>query len=127
MAETMRAVAQFGQAFNVSVVDRPIPSILNATDVIVRINASAICGSDLHNYRTETGTQEEPFYYGHEGIGHVVEVGDSVQFLSVGDYVVIPDNYDNGHWTLEPDVYDPAIGANGLQCKLYLSERGAFN
>ncbi|KAL4956292.1 hypothetical protein BDW69DRAFT_203417 [Aspergillus filifer] len=115
MAETMRAVAQFGQAFNVSVVDRAIPSILNATDVIVRINASAICGSDLHNYRTETGTQEEPFYYGHEGIGHVVEVGDSVQFLSVGDYVVIPDNYDNGHWTLEPDVYDPAIGAEGLQ------------
>jgi threonine dehydrogenase-like Zn-dependent dehydrogenase len=57
----------------------PIPKILNATDAIVRINASAICGSDLHNYRAA------PYLYGHEGIGHVVEVGDAVQYLNVGD------------------------------------------
>ncbi|KAL4934240.1 uncharacterized protein BDV17DRAFT_285964 [Aspergillus undulatus] len=115
MAETIRAVAQFGQAFNVSVVDRPFPVIQNATDVIVRMNASAICGSDLHYYRTQTGSEDEPYYYGHEGIGHVVEVGDSVQFLNVGDYVVVPDNFDNGHFTLEPDYYNSEGVASGLQ------------
>ncbi|KAL3435342.1 GroES-like protein [Aspergillus tetrazonus] len=111
----MRAVAQFGQAFNVSVIDKPVPTTLNSTDVVVRLNASAICGSDLHSYRTSAGSQEHPFLYGHEGIGHVVEVGDSVQFLSVGDYVVIPDNVDNGHFTLEPDAYIPSLGLGGVE------------
>ncbi|KAL4744548.1 hypothetical protein BDW72DRAFT_208933 [Aspergillus terricola var. indicus] len=106
----MRAVAQFGQALNVWAIDRPVPAILNSTDVVVRLNASAICGSDLHSYRTSSGSPEHPFLYGHEGIGHVVEVGDSVQFFSVGDYVVIPDNFDNGHFTLEPDTYVPSLG-----------------
>ena len=50
MSLTMRAVAQFVQAFNVSVMDRPVPTILNSTDVVVRLNAPAICGSDLHSY-----------------------------------------------------------------------------
>ncbi|KAL4762632.1 uncharacterized protein BDW70DRAFT_149157 [Aspergillus foveolatus] len=113
----MRAVAQFGQAFNVSVIDRPVPTILNSTDVVVRLNASAICGSDLHSYRTSAGSPEHPFLYGHEGIGHVVEVGDSVQFLSVGDYVVIPDNVDNGHFTLEPDTYIPSLGLGGVEAE----------
>ncbi|KAL4914951.1 GroES-like protein [Aspergillus aurantiobrunneus] len=117
MASTMRAVAQFGQAFNVSVIDQPVPTILNATDVVVRLNASAICGSDLHYYRTSTGSEEQPFLYGHEGIGHVVEVGDSIQFLSVGDYVVIPDNFDNGHFTLEQDTYIPDNSASGMQAE----------
>ncbi|KAL4901006.1 hypothetical protein BDW74DRAFT_182339 [Aspergillus multicolor] len=115
MSLTMRAVAQFGTPFNVSVIDRPIPTILNATDVIVRMNASAICGSDLHSYRTSSGSEEHPYLYGHEGIGHVVEVGESVQFLSVGDYVVIPDNFDNGHFTLEPDAYAPELGSGGVE------------
>ncbi|KAL4981327.1 hypothetical protein BDW68DRAFT_183610 [Aspergillus falconensis] len=110
----MRAVAQFGQAFNVSVVYRPLPTIPNSTDAIVRLNASAICGSDLHSYRTSSGSQEHPFLYGHEGIGHV-EVGDSVQFLSVVDYGVIPDNIDNGHFTLEPDIYVPSLGPGGVE------------
>jgi threonine dehydrogenase-like Zn-dependent dehydrogenase len=48
MAGVMRAIAQLGQAYNVSVIKVPIPSILNATDVIVKINATAICGRDLH-------------------------------------------------------------------------------
>ncbi|KAL4861876.1 hypothetical protein BDV12DRAFT_203569 [Aspergillus spectabilis] len=109
MGSFIRAVAQFGSAFNVSVIDQPLPTLLNSTDVIVRINASGICGSDLHNYRTETGSAELPYTHGHEAIGHVVEVGDAVQFLSVGDYVVIPDNLDNGHYTYEPDTFVPDL------------------
>jgi threonine dehydrogenase-like Zn-dependent dehydrogenase len=114
MTAMMRAVAQFGQALNVSVVDVPVPTILNATDVIVKINMSAICGSDMHTYHAESGSPEQPYLYGHEAIGYVTEAGDAVQFLRVGDYVVIPDNLDNGHWTSEPDVYDPPLGFGGL-------------
>ncbi|KAL2833903.1 hypothetical protein BDW59DRAFT_179519 [Aspergillus cavernicola] len=113
MASTMRAVAQFGQAFNVSVIDRPIPNIISETDVVVRMNASAICGSDLHSYRVSSGFEEAPYLYGHEGIGHVVKVGDSVQFLTVGDYVVIPNNFDDGHFTLEPDSFNPGLSPGG--------------
>ncbi|KZL64082.1 alcohol dehydrogenase protein [Colletotrichum incanum] len=113
--DTMRAVAQLGQAYNVSVIDIPVPNILNATDVIVRLNLSAICGSDLHTYHTPVGSSEQPYLYGHEGLGYVTEVGDAVQFLNVGDYVIIPDNLDNGHFTSEPDSYFPPLGFGGLQ------------
>ncbi|EXA35669.1 hypothetical protein NW761_005474 [Fusarium oxysporum] len=101
---TMRAVAQLGVAFNVSIIDVPAPRILNGTDVIVKINATAICGSDLHSYHVESGSEGLPFLYGHEGIGVITEIGDAVQYLNVGDYVVIPDNLDSGHFTVEPDT-----------------------
>jgi hypothetical protein len=48
---TMRAVLWEGNAFNVSVADVPRPSIINATDTIVKLSRAAICGSDLHIYR----------------------------------------------------------------------------
>ncbi|KAF2124266.1 GroES-like protein [Dothidotthia symphoricarpi CBS 119687] len=118
----MRGVVGLGQAYNVSVIDVPIPTILNATDVIVRMNMSAICGSDMHFYHTESGSPESPWYYGHEGIGYVTEIGDAVQFLSVGDYVVIPDNVDSGHYTPGPNIFDPSLtfgagpeGLDGMQ------------
>jgi threonine dehydrogenase-like Zn-dependent dehydrogenase len=115
MGSLMRAVVQLGMAYNVSVIDVPVPTILNATDVIVRINATAICGSDLHLYRVPTGSTEQPYLYGHEAIGYVTEIGDAVQFLNVGDYVIIPDNVDNGHFTLEPDAYQSPSVFGGLQ------------
>ena len=115
MAGMMRAVAQLGQALNVSIIDIPIPNMQNATDVIVRLNATAICGSDLHSYHVPSGSLDQPFLYGHEAIGYVTEVGDAVQFLNVGDYVVIPDNLDNGHYTFEPDTYVVPLGFGGLR------------
>lgn len=115
MASLMRAVAQLGQAYNVSVIDIPVPTLIAPTDAIVRINASAICGSDLHTYHVASGSQDAPLLYGHEAIGYVTEVGDAVQFLTVGDYVVIPDNLDNGHYTLEPDHYQVPLGFGGVQ------------
>jgi threonine dehydrogenase-like Zn-dependent dehydrogenase len=103
MTGLMRAVAQLGTALNVSVIDVPIPSIVNATDVIVKINATAICGTDLHSYRQPTGSSEQPYLYGHEAIGYITEIGSEVTALSVGDYVVIPDNVDDGRFSYEPD------------------------
>ncbi|KAI0098993.1 alcohol dehydrogenase [Hypoxylon sp. NC0597] len=110
---TMRAVAQLGVANNVSVIDWPVPTIVNNTDAIVRLNLSAICGSDLHNYHTESGSPQLPYLYGHEGLGVVTEVGDAVRYFNVGDYVVIPDNVDSGHYTIEPYDYYPPLSYGG--------------
>jgi threonine dehydrogenase-like Zn-dependent dehydrogenase len=98
MTAMMRTVAQFGQALNVSVINVTVPTTLNATDVIIKINMSAICGSDMHTYHVETGTPEQPYLYGHEAIGYVTNIGDAVQSLSVGNYVVIPMGYEDDEW-----------------------------
>ncbi|KAM5344112.1 hypothetical protein ACJ41O_012649 [Fusarium nematophilum] len=99
----MRAVALVG-AYNISVIDVPIPRLQYPTDAIVRITASAICGSDLHYYHEGLGTPEQPVPIGHEAIGYVESIGDAVQSLQVGDYVVIPDNVDDGHFSFGPDL-----------------------
>ncbi|OAA35485.1 alcohol dehydrogenase [Beauveria brongniartii RCEF 3172] len=95
---SMRAVAWLGQPYNVSVIDMPMPSIVNETDVVVRITSSAICGSDLHFYHGYSGSPNVPWGLGHEAVGYVSEIGDAVTSLHVGDYVIVPDNADHGHW-----------------------------
>jgi len=97
---TMRAAVLVG-AYNISIVDWPMPVLQNATDAIVRVTASAICGSDLHFYHQGS---EQPMPIGHEAIGYIESIGDAVQSLQVGDYVVIPDNVDDGHFTFGPDL-----------------------
>ncbi|KAF7556167.1 hypothetical protein G7Z17_g1613 [Cylindrodendrum hubeiense] len=99
----MRAVALIG-AYNVSVIDLAVPVLQNATDAIVRITASAICGSDLHFYHQGNGSPEHPTPIGHEAIGFIESIGDAVQSLQVGDYVVIPDNVDDGHFNFGPEL-----------------------
>ncbi|KAK1544418.1 alcohol dehydrogenase GroES-like domain-containing protein [Colletotrichum paranaense] len=76
----------------------PVPTITNQTDVVVRITSSAICGSDLHMYHGFGGTPNVPYGFGHEAVGYVSSVGDAISSLEVGDYVIIPDNADDGHW-----------------------------
>lgn len=66
------------------------PEILAPTDAIVRITATAICGSDLHLYDGYMPTMERGDVLGHEPMGEVVEVGSAVKNLKVGDRVVVP-------------------------------------
>jgi threonine dehydrogenase-like Zn-dependent dehydrogenase len=68
----------------------PDPKIIDARDVIVKITATAICGSDLHLYGGYVPTMEEGDILGHEPMGEVVEVGRDVKKLNVGDRVVVP-------------------------------------
>lgn len=114
MQSMMRAVALAG-AYNIIVVDVPKPTIENSTDALVRITASAICGSDLHYYHQGQDSPEEPVPIGHEAIGYIEEVGDAVEFLSVGDYVVIPFALDDGHFQYGPTVDYVRAGAGGMQ------------
>ncbi|OHF00575.1 alcohol dehydrogenase GroES-like domain-containing protein [Colletotrichum orchidophilum] len=88
LSGTMRAVV-FNGPQSVSVEQRPIPTIQDDGDVIVKVQATALCGSELHVFRghqpSETG-----FIMGHEFTGSVVEKGAAVTSLNIGDRVVSP-------------------------------------
>jgi 2-desacetyl-2-hydroxyethyl bacteriochlorophyllide A dehydrogenase len=82
----MRAVT-FQAPGEVLVEDVPEPELLDPSDAIVRIEASGVCGSDLHIYHGRV--QIEPgFTIGHEYVGTVIAAGERVQALSVGDRVL---------------------------------------
>ncbi len=85
----MKAVCWTGRN-SVSVENVSDPRILNAHDAIVKVSATAICGSDLHLYDGYVPTMERGDVLGHEFMGEVVELGNDVQNLAVGDRVVVP-------------------------------------
>lgn len=85
----MKATCWMGKT-NVQVQEVPDPKILNRRDAIVRITATAICGSDLHLYNGFVPSMMKGDILGHEFMGEVVEVGPDVQNLRVGDRVVVP-------------------------------------
>lgn len=82
----MRAVT-FQAPGEVRIEDRPEPSLEADDDAIVRVEATGICGSDLHIYHGRV--QIEPgFVIGHEFVGTVVEAGDGVSEIAIGDRVL---------------------------------------
>ena len=82
----MRAVT-FQAPGVVSVEERPSPELIDPDDAIVRIEATGVCGSDLHIYHGRV--QIEPgFTIGHEYVGTVLAAGDAVTRVAVGDRVL---------------------------------------
>ena len=67
----------------------PDPRIERGTDAIVRVDAVTICGTDLHILKGDVPEVTEGRILGHEAVGTVVEIGDSVQNLKVGDRVLV--------------------------------------
>src|SRR4028119_899775 len=82
---------------NVTVETVPDPVLRDATDAIVRVTSTAICGSDLHLYKVLAPYLTPGDVLGHEFMGEVVEVGSGVSRLQVGDRVVVPFNISCGH------------------------------
>lgn len=84
----MKAVV-FDGPRKISIQDRPVPELKSPQDIIVKVSATALCGSELHVYRghqpSETG-----FIMGHEFTGTVTEVGSEVKTVTIGDKVVAP-------------------------------------
>jgi len=85
----MKANCWYG-THDIRVEDVPDPKILNPRDAIVQITATAICGSDLHLYDGYIPGMEKGDILGHEFMGEIVELGDEVKNLKVGDRVVVP-------------------------------------
>ena len=67
----------------------PDPKIEAATDAIVRIDTSTICGTDLHILKGDVPEVEPGRILGHEAVGTVVEVGGAVSTLAPGDRVLV--------------------------------------
>lgn len=65
----------------------PEPRLRGPRDVIVRVRAAAICGSDVHGMDGSTGRRRPPIIMGHEAAGEIVEVGSEVARFAVGDRV----------------------------------------
>jgi threonine dehydrogenase-like Zn-dependent dehydrogenase len=68
----------------------PDPKIQNARDAIIRVTATAICGSDVHLMDGYMPTMKSGDILGHEFMGEVTEVGSAVTNLQIGDRVVVP-------------------------------------
>jgi len=58
-----------------------------ANEVLIRIHACGICGSDVHGYDGSTGRRIPPIIMGHEASGEIAEIGSSVKGWKIGDRV----------------------------------------
>jgi threonine dehydrogenase-like Zn-dependent dehydrogenase len=85
----MRALTYHG-AHDVRVDTVPDPVIEEADDILLKVTATAICGSDLHLYRGKIPATESGDIFGHEFMGIVEEAGSKVTAVKPGDRVVIP-------------------------------------
>lgn len=85
----MKALTYQG-AHDVRVENVPDPVLQDAEDVVLRITATAICGSDLHLYRGKVPGMKDGDILGHEFMGVVEDVGSGVTKLERGDRVVVP-------------------------------------
>jgi threonine dehydrogenase-like Zn-dependent dehydrogenase len=97
----MRAVTWQG-AKDIRVDNVPDPTIEAATDIVIRVTSSGLCGSDLHLYEVLAPFMEPGDIVGHEPMGVVEAVGADVHHLDIGDRVVVPFNVSCGHcWMCE--------------------------
>ncbi|RKN42636.1 zinc-dependent alcohol dehydrogenase [Micromonospora endolithica] len=84
----MRALCWEGVG-KLAVRDVPEPTIRAEGDIVVRVRASSVCGSDLHLINGFVPAMREGDILGHEFMGEVVETGPDVRRLKVGDRVVV--------------------------------------
>src|SRR5207344_673931 len=67
----------------------PDPELIDPTDVIVQVDTTTICGTDLHILKGDVPAVTDGRILGHEGVGTITEVGQAVSKLAVGDRVII--------------------------------------
>jgi alcohol dehydrogenase len=84
----MKALVYLGPA-KMALQDRPVPQITAATDAIVRITKTTICGTDLHILKGDVPTCTPGRILGHEGVGVVDKVGPGVAAFKPGDHVLV--------------------------------------
>ncbi len=89
MAETMKAVRKAAAEPGLVMEDVPLPQV-SADDVLVRVEAASICGTDLHIWKWDRWASRRikpALTLGHEFCGTVVEIGKRVSSVQVGEYI----------------------------------------
>ena len=89
--KTMRAVIKARPEPGFELREVPVPQI-GPRDVLIKVRATSICGTDLHSYRWDPWAQSRikpPLIVGHEFCGDVVAVGREVRTVKEGDYVSV--------------------------------------
>jgi len=90
MTGTMRAVVKPARQPGLLLTTVDVPAI-GPRDVLIKVRATSICGTDLHLYNWDSWAQGRikhvPFVQGHELCGDVVEVGPEVAALKAGDFI----------------------------------------
>ena len=81
---------------NLQVTEAPRPEI-GPRDLLVRVRACGICGSDIHGYDGSTGRRIPPLIMGHEAAGVVESVGDDVNGFAIGDHITFDSTVSCGH------------------------------
>jgi alcohol dehydrogenase len=69
--------------------EAPEPKLQTATDALVQVDTTTICGTDLHILKGDVPAVTDGRILGHEGVGTITEVGSAVKGLAVGDRVII--------------------------------------
>jgi len=92
----MKAVI-FHAIGDIRIEEVPEPTIEKPTDAIVRLTASAICGTDLHFVRGTFSGVDKGQILGHEAVGVVESVGAEVSAIEVGQRVIIPSTIGCGY------------------------------
>jgi alcohol dehydrogenase len=90
------------------------PVILQPTDVIVKMDVTTICGTDLHILKGDVPAVTPGRILGHEGVGTITEVGSAVTGLKVGDQVILSCVSACGHCDFcKQGVFSHCLGTEG--------------
>ena len=117
--------AQIKNKCKLEIINLPIPKIDKKNNVLIKIKAVGICGSDIGIYNNEISTVKYPIIIGHELIGIVKEIGSNVKNLKIGDRVIINqiincNNCDfckNGHHNLCDNILVRGVYTDGGCCE----------
>jgi len=87
--------AVFYKKEDLRIEDLPMPEIINENDVLIRVRACGICGTDMHIFDGDEGAAPTPAgtVLGHEFAGEVVKTGASVRSVKAGDRVCVDPNW----------------------------------
>lgn len=88
IAGVMKALVYHGPGKK-TLVDVPKPALEEASDAIIRITKTTLCGTDLHILKGDVPTVKEGRVLGHEGIGVIEEIGTCNSRFRVGDHVLV--------------------------------------
>ncbi|MCV7419489.1 alcohol dehydrogenase catalytic domain-containing protein [Mycobacterium yunnanensis] len=80
----------FGGPGQMAWTDVPDPHVIDPTDVVVRVDTTTICGTDLHILKGDVPAVTPGRVLGHEAVGTIVEMGSAVTDLKGGDRVLVP-------------------------------------